>query len=127
MKRFVTAVLCLCVAIAASAGTPSSVQFSGLVRSNDGMPTRFDLDVPTGQQVTLIMGDGTRLELAASGRRGHARTPMAQLVSAKGKVLHTATFTKHGVAVVSLDYVVCGKRVMYVSPAPSTMPSCHAG
>jgi len=124
MKYPAVALLLLGATLVASAGTPASVQFKGLVRSNNDVPTRFDVQIPTGQQVVLTLGNGSKLELATPGSRESAHASTARLVSASGKTLHTATYPDRGLASVSLDYLVCNGRAAYISPAPATTPSC---
>ncbi len=124
MKYSAIALLLLSAAFVASAGTPESIQFKGLVRKNNGVPTRFDVQVPSGQQVVLTLGNGTKLELATPGSRESAAAPMARLVSASGKILHTATYRDTGLASISLDYLVCEGRAKYMSPAPVATPFC---
>jgi hypothetical protein len=124
MKNLAIALLLIFVSLMASAATPESVQFQGLVRVNDGVPTRFDVQVPSGQQLVVTLGDGSKLELATPGSQLSPDAAMARLLSASGKTLHTATYPNKGLASASLDYLVCHGRVTYISPAPATAPAC---
>lgn len=123
MKGIAAVLLFFGMSVGALAGTAQSVQFSGLVRNDDAVPVRFDIQIPARQHATLLLGNGSRLEFFASGSPGHAKAAQVRLISADGATLHTATYPG-SVASRSLDYLVCGGKVTYISPAPSTVPSC---
>lgn len=122
MKRLAVALLLAGASVGAIAGSAQPVQFSGLVRNDNAAPVRFDLQVPAKQRATLVLGDGSKLEFFAPGSPGHA-TSQVRLVSASGTALHTATYSGSA-ASHSLDYLVCAGKATYISPSPSTVPSC---
>jgi hypothetical protein len=123
MKHFAVAVLLSGVSVGAFAGNAQSIQFTGLVRNDNDVPVRFDIQVPAKQQATLLLGDGSKLEFFTPGSLGHADAAQVRLVSAAGAALHTATYPG-SVASTSLDYLVCEGKVTYISPSPSSVPSC---
>lgn len=123
MNRVALALLLSGMSFGAFAGTAQSVQFFGLVRTDNAVPVRFDIQVPAEQHATLLLSNGSKLELFAPGSSGHAKAAQVRLISAAGATLHTATYPG-SVASHSLDYVVCGGKATYISPAPSTVPSC---
>jgi hypothetical protein len=123
MKRMATVLLLCSLSVGAMAATARSDRFSGLVRHDSAVPLRFDLRVPSGQQATLVLGDGSRLEFFTPGSAGHAKDGQVRLVSAAGTTLHQATYPGSA-ASHSLDYLVCGSRVIFISPASPTVPSC---
>jgi len=123
MKRFVVVSLLFGMSVGAFAGTAQSVQFMGLVRNDNAVPFRFDIQVPAKQHATLLLGDGSKLEFFTPDSLDHGKAAQVRLVSAAGTTLHTATYPG-SVASTSLDYLVCEGKVTYISPAPSTVPSC---
>jgi hypothetical protein len=123
MKHMAVALLLSGISIGAFAGTAQSVQFSGLVRYDNSVPVRFDIQVPTTQHATLLLSDGSKLEFFTAGSPGHAEAAQVRLISSAGKTLHTATYPG-SVSSRSLDYLVCEGRVTYISPAPTKLPSC---
>lgn len=123
MKRIAVAVLLSGISVGTFAGTAQSVQFSGLVRNDNSVPVQFDIQVPATQHAALLLSDGSKLEFFTPGSPGHAEAAQVRLISAAGSTLHTATYPG-SVASRSLDYLVCGGKVTYISPAPSTVPSC---
>jgi hypothetical protein len=123
MKSIAVALLLAGISLGAFAASAQSVQFSGLVRDDSAVPTRFQIQVPAHQHATLLLNDGSKLEFFAPGSAGHANNAQVRLISAGGAVLHTATYPG-SVASRSLDYLVCGGKVAYISPAPATTPAC---
>jgi len=123
MKLMAVALLLSGVSVGAFAGTAQSVQFSGLVRNDNSVPVRFDLQVPATQHAAIMLNDGSKLEFFTPGSSGHAKEAQVRLISSAGKTLHEATYPG-AVASHSLDYLVCKGKVTYISPAPSKLPSC---
>ena len=123
MKSIAMTLLLSGMSLGAFAGTAQSVQFSGLVRNDNAIPVRFDVQIPAKQHATLLLSDGSKLEFFTPGGPNLAQVAQVRLVSATGAVLHTATYPG-SVASHSLDYLVCGGKATYISPAPSTAPSC---
>jgi hypothetical protein len=123
MNRIAVALLLSGMSLGAFAGTAQSVQFSGQVRNDNAVPVRFNIQVPAKQHATLLLNDGSKLEFFAPGSPGHAKAAQVRLISAAGTTLHTATYPG-SVASRSLDYLVCGGKATYISPAPATVPSC---
>lgn len=122
MKLMAVALLLSGVSVSAFAGTTQSVQFSGLVRNDNSVPVRFDVQVPATQHAAIMLNDGSKLEFFTPSS-GHAKEAQVRLISSAGKTLHEATYPG-AVASHSLDYLVCKGKVTYIGPAPSKLPSC---
>ena len=124
MKQVAVAVLLCSMSLAAAAATPEQVQFVGSVQHDDLTPVKFDLQLPSRQAAILQLADGSTLELATPGAPASPDGASIRLVSADGRVLHTATVPDSGMASKSFAYRVCQGQVTYLSPAPAIVPAC---
>lgn len=114
-----------CVAISASAATPVSVQFTGVVQQDALPPVALDLQLPSQQAATVQLSSGFTLELATPGNSASPDGARIRLLSSKGEVMHTARVPDAGLASVSFAYHVCAGSVTYMSPAPAVVPACR--
>ena len=86
MKMHIAALALLASPPCAYPAAVESFQCTGLVRTDDGMPASFDIQVPAAKRATLVLDDGSKVELGAPG------APQAAARLATGSVLHTARF-----------------------------------
>ena len=114
-----------CVSIFASAATPVSVQFTGVVQQDALPPVALDLQLPSRQAATVQLSSGFNLELTTPGNPASPDGARIRLLSSKGEVMHTARVPDAGLASVSFAYHVCAGSVTYMSPAPAVVPACR--
>lgn len=126
MKAVAVMVLLTSVSLVASAAAPEHVQFTGTVQQDLASPVIIDLHLPSRQDATVRLSDGSTLELATPGSRSSADVVRIRLLDPTGAVMHTATVPDAGTISASFAYRVCAGEVTYISPAPAVMPDCGA-
>lgn len=126
MKAVAAATMLLGSSLAAFAAMPEQVQFVGSVQHDDLTPVIFDLHLPSSQDATLKLADGSTLELATPGSKASPGEARIRLLSPDGELMHTATVPDPGLASTSFAYRICDGQVTYMSPAPTVVPDCGA-
>jgi hypothetical protein len=124
MKSLVSFFSLFCVSFAATAATPETVQFTGVLQQDNLTPVAIDLQLPSKDAAKLQLSSGFNLELTTPGNPASQNGARIRLVSSDGKVLHTANVSDPGLASVSFAYQICAGSVTFMSPAPSPLPAC---
>jgi hypothetical protein len=126
MKAVAAFVFLTSVSLAASAGAPERVQFTGTLQLDESAPIALDLQLPSKQAAKLHLSNGSILELATPGNSASPDGALIRLISPSGKVMHTATIPDFGLTSTSFAYQICAGEVTYMSPAPAVVPACGA-
>lgn len=126
MKGLASFLSLCCVSLAASAATPETVQFTGVLQQDALAPVAIDLQIPSKDAATLQLSSGFNLELATPGNPASKDGARIRLVTSSGEVVHTANVSDPGLASVSFAYQICAGSITFMSPAPSPLPACRA-
>ena len=102
----------------------STIEFVGYVQRDSNPGTQFTIRVPAGQDSKVTLNDGTTVEIKTAD--GEKPETVIHLISPTGAQLHTETVPGADLASKSFEYLICGKGITFISPAPEAPAKCPA-
>lgn len=99
-------------------------RFVGFVSHPQFESVTFNISVPAGEAASLNLPQGITLQFATRGSLPSTGQSQLSLRSASGETLHTATIPDAGQTTKSAAYVFCNAGLVYLSPAPESVPKC---
>lgn len=127
MRRSSLTALTLALALplaSAHAEEPIGTKFWGAVQVDADHIVSYYITVPPGQKSTLTMDSGYRLEFE-SAPAGSTPGPVSiKLFDKSRKALHERSDQGNSPMNLSGSYAVCRGNVVFISPAPTEVPTC---